>query len=128
MLSTVTAYGLDNELAGTGGSAFEAHTANQVLKSAGGNYNDDNLSVGNVRPVAFGLSQTGDLSNLVATDAAYAALEATSGRNQVPTPLSAIPSPANGGPSAWNQLGVSREGTGGKIGGGGVPTLGGHII
>jgi hypothetical protein len=46
-----------------------------VLASAGGNYNDANLSVGNVRPVAFGLSQTGDLSNLVATDAAYVTLE-----------------------------------------------------
>jgi hypothetical protein len=60
----------------TNGSATaEAHTANQVLKSAGGNYNDDNLAVGNVRPVAFGLSQTGTLANLVATDAAYVALE-----------------------------------------------------
>lgn len=53
----------------------ESHTANQVLKSAGGNYNDDNLSVGNVRPVAFGLSQVGTLGNLAATDAAYVTLE-----------------------------------------------------
>ena len=30
-----------------------------------------------MRPVAFGLSQTGDLSNLAATDAAFLALEAT---------------------------------------------------
>lgn len=60
----------------TNGSAtLESHTANQVLKSAGGNYNDDNLSVGNVRPVAFGISQTGTLANLVATDAAYVSLE-----------------------------------------------------
>lgn len=60
-----------------GTAVVEEHTANQVLKSAGGNYNDDNLSVGNVRPVEFGLSQTGTLANLVATDAAYVALEAT---------------------------------------------------
>lgn len=60
----------------TAGSAtLESHTANQVLKSAGGNYNDDNLSVGNVRPVAFGLSQTGTLANLAATDTAYVNLE-----------------------------------------------------
>lgn len=61
----------------TGSATEETHTANQVLKSAGGNYNDDNLSAGNIRPVAFGLSQTGDLANLAATDAAYLALEAT---------------------------------------------------
>ena len=60
-----------------GTATAEAHTANQVLKSAGGNYNDDNLSVGNVRPVTFGLSQTGTLANLAATDAAYVSLEAT---------------------------------------------------
>jgi hypothetical protein len=36
-------------------------------------------------------------------------------RNTVVTPLSAVPSPANGGPAAWNQLGVSRVGTGGTI-------------
>ena len=56
---------------------FHVKAANQVLKSAGGNYNDDNLSVGNVRPVAFGLSQTGTLANLAATDAAFLALEGT---------------------------------------------------
>lgn len=54
--------------------------SDKILKSnatgsGAGNYDDDNLSVGNVRPVAFGLSQTGDLSNLVATDAAYVTLE-----------------------------------------------------
>jgi hypothetical protein len=61
----------------TGTATGETHTANQVLKSAGGNYNDDNLSVGNIRPVAFGLSQTGTLANLASTDAAYVSLEAT---------------------------------------------------
>lgn len=54
--------------------------SDKILKSNSvgdgpGNYNDDNLSVGNVRPVAFGIGLTGDLSNLVATDAAYASLE-----------------------------------------------------
>lgn len=57
-------------------------SSDKVLKSnatgsGAGNYNDDNLSVGNVRPVAFGLAQTGTLANLAATDAAYLALEAT---------------------------------------------------
>ena len=75
-----------------------------------GSYNDDNLADGNVRPVAYGVGHTGDLANLVATDAAYAALEATSGRNQVPD-LAKIPAVAGGGPAAWNQLGVSRIGT-----------------
>jgi hypothetical protein len=39
----------------------ESHTANQVLKSAGGNWNDDNLTTGvNVRSgVAFGISLSG---------------------------------------------------------------------
>ena len=46
-----------------------------VTGSGAGNYDDDNLAVGNVRPVAFGLGIVGDLSNLVATDAAYIALE-----------------------------------------------------
>jgi len=58
-----------------GAATLETHTANQVLKSAGGNYDDDNLSAANVRPVAFGLAQTGDLSGLLATDAAYVAME-----------------------------------------------------
>jgi hypothetical protein len=58
--------------------------SNKILKSnttgnGAGNYNDDNLSVENIRPVAFGLSQTGTLANLVATDAAYVSLE--EGRN-----------------------------------------------
>lgn len=54
-------------------------SSDKILKSNStpGNYNDDNLSVGNVRPVAFGLSQTGDLSNLAATDTAYDTLETT---------------------------------------------------
>ncbi len=57
-------------------------SSNKILKSnatgdGAGNYNDDNLAVGNVRPVAFGLGLTGDLTNLVATDAAYVALEDT---------------------------------------------------
>jgi hypothetical protein len=60
--------------------------SNKILKSNAtpGNYNDDNLSVGNVRPVAFGLSQTGDLSNLVVTDGAFVTLENTrnGGANQ----------------------------------------------
>jgi parallel beta-helix repeat protein len=53
--------------------------SNYIIKSAtpAGNYNDDNLTVGNVRPVAFGLSQTGTLANLDGTEAAYTALEAT---------------------------------------------------
>ncbi len=59
----------------TGAATLEAHTANQVLKSAGGNYNDDNLTDANVRPVAYGLSHTGDLSGLLATDSAYVSLE-----------------------------------------------------
>lgn len=55
-------------------------SSNKILKSnatgdGAGNYDDDNLAVGNVRPVAFGLGLTGDLSNLIATDAAYVALE-----------------------------------------------------
>jgi hypothetical protein len=54
-------------------------SSDKILKSNAvpGNYNDDNLSVGNIRPVAFGLSQTGTLANLAAGDAAYLALEAT---------------------------------------------------
>jgi hypothetical protein len=97
----------------TGTEVAEAHTGNQVVSTAGGNWNIANLGVGNVRPVAFGLGLTGDLSNLVATDAAYATLEGT--RNTVVTPLSAVPSPANGGPAAWTQLGASKVGTGDKI-------------
>jgi hypothetical protein len=60
-----------------GAATAESHTANQVVKSAGGNYDDDNLAVGNVRPVLFGLGLTGTLANLAAGDAAYVALEAT---------------------------------------------------
>jgi hypothetical protein len=58
-------------------------SSNKILKSNAvpGNYNDDNLSVGNIRPVAFGVGATGNLANLAATDAAYIALEAT--RNAV---------------------------------------------
>jgi len=57
-------------------------SSNKILKSnttgsGAGNYNDDNLAVGNVRPVAYGLSATGTLANLVATDAAYGTLEGT---------------------------------------------------
>jgi head-tail adaptor len=61
-----------------GGSAGTL-SSDKVLKSntTPGNYNDDNLSVGNIRPVAFGLSQTGTLANLAASDAAYVSLEAT---------------------------------------------------
>ena len=74
----LTGYSVTIAGVATNGTAIaEAHTANQVLKSAGGNYNDDNLSVGNVRPVTFGLSQTGTLANLAATDSAYVSLEAT---------------------------------------------------
>jgi hypothetical protein len=56
--------------------------SNKILKSnttgdGAGNYDDDNLVVGNVRPVAFALGLTGDLTNLAAGDAAYIALEAT---------------------------------------------------
>jgi len=56
-------------------------SSNKILKSnatgdGAGSFNDDNLGVGNVRPVAFGVGLTGTLANLVATDAAYAALEA----------------------------------------------------
>ena len=43
----------------------------------------------------------------------FTTLEGT--RNTVVTPLSAVPSPANGGPAAWNQLGASRVGTGDAI-------------
>jgi hypothetical protein len=50
---------------GPGTAAKEAHTANQVLKSAGGNWDDDNLGVGsetNVRSgKAYGLTQLGTL-------------------------------------------------------------------
>ena len=140
--------------------------ARYTLKSSvpSGNYNDDNLVNGNVRPVAYGISAVGDLSNLAASDAAFLALEATrnsktaaagdirtgksvtiagsatngsipqsdimpasggtsdklysaaeeAARNTVVTPLSAVPSPANGGPAAWLQLNVSRVGTGDK--------------
>lgn len=49
-------------------------------------------------------------SSVVALEQEYEA-----GRNTVVTPLSAVPSPANGGPAAWNQLGVSRVGTGDKV-------------
>jgi hypothetical protein len=61
----------------TGAATLESHTANQVISTAGGNWDVSNLSVGNVRPVAFGLSQTGTLANLAATDAAYVSLEAS---------------------------------------------------
>lgn len=55
-------------------------SSDKILKSnatgsGAGNYDDDNLSVGNVRPVLFGLAQTGTLANLLATDAAYVTLE-----------------------------------------------------
>jgi hypothetical protein len=56
----------------------------------------------------------GDTSNLTTANAKFQSLESDSSRNQVVTPLSAVPSPANGGPAAWNQLGVSRVGTGDK--------------
>jgi hypothetical protein len=58
----------------TGTAIIETHTADQVLKSAGGNWNDDSLGIGdegNVKnTVAFGLSQTGTLASgsLVAPD------------------------------------------------------------
>lgn len=49
-----------------GSETPETHTANQVLKSAGGNWNDDNLGEGsenNVKAlIAYGLSQTGSFS------------------------------------------------------------------
>lgn len=47
--------------------------------------------------------------------------EYETGRNVKVTPLSAVPSPANGGPAAWTQLGDAMVGTGGAIGGGGSP-------
>ena len=86
----------------------EGHVANQVLKSAGGNYNDDNLSVGNIRPVAFGLSQTGTLANLAASDAAFVSLEST--RNTL-ADTSKIPTTATGGPATWKQIGANCVGT-----------------
>lgn len=53
--------------------------------------------------------------DLDVTDTRFLVKEALSTRNQVVTPLSAVPSPANGGPAAWTQLGVSRVGTGDKV-------------
>jgi hypothetical protein len=60
--------------------------SDKILKSnatgsGAGNYNDDNLSNANVRPVAYGLAATGDLSGLLATDAAYVTLENSRNEN-----------------------------------------------
>jgi hypothetical protein len=46
-----------------------------TLRGVIGGFNVTNLAPGNVRPVTYGVAETGDLSNLVATDAAYVALE-----------------------------------------------------
>lgn len=48
---------------GPGTAIAEAHSDDEVIKSAGGNYNDDNLTAENVRSgTAFGLSLTGTLT------------------------------------------------------------------
>ena len=61
----ISGYSIKIQNVTTNGTATrESHTSNQVLKSAGGNYNDDNLSVGNVKDgVSFGLSLTGTYDN-----------------------------------------------------------------
>ena len=79
--------------------------AGKVLKSNTdpGTFNDDNLSVGNVRPVAFGVGLTGDLSNLAATDAAYLAVQATNNTDMAAAKVE------NG--YAYITRGVNRTGT-----------------
>jgi hypothetical protein len=61
----------------SGAAAIEAHTADQVISTAGGNYYVGNLSVGNVRPVSYGVGQIGTLANLSGSDYAYSLLEAS---------------------------------------------------
>lgn len=105
-----TAYKIQNANL-TGTATGETHTADQVLKSAGGNYNDDNLSVGNIRPVAFGLSQTGTLANLAPTDMAFLTLEAERNTDMAEARVE----------SAYEYLSRGDARTGTLTGGGGDP-------
>jgi len=124
----------------TGTAVAEAHTANQVLHSAGGNWIDENLTVETVKvTTAFGLApQVGafygpaatDVREGVATRFMETGLIAQSGilpayggtcnklysaaeeitRNEIPD-LTLIPTPATGGPAAWLERNVPRVGT-----------------